>query len=151
MTETFNIDYISSALTLQIALKVNKVYEKIVIDKCPSTSEAVELIDKISFKTAFKENANAIAIVLKIDNELNEHDANVVQMLLKNHTRPLLIAFESNVDGGLIVYWRIMDMKWMLKTILDRIRVEGTSLSVPSNIIVDFLTECIKLNHDGEL
>jgi hypothetical protein len=146
MNKTFRINY--KALVLQREFKTDAEYEKIVIGKCPSTSEAFQLINDQNFQSYVRKDKNLVAIVLKIDNELVVNDANQVQLMLKNHNRALLIAFESNVDGKLIIYWRIKDVK---NIILDRVQDGTKILNVPTDFIIDsFLIKCIKSDHNGE-
>jgi phosphate uptake regulator len=150
MTETFKIEYRSTFQNITAEIQSN--CEKIVIEKCPSTSEAFQMIIDHNFKSTFVASPNAIAIVLKIDSEIVESEANKVQLLSLDNSRPLLIAFESNVNGKLIVFWRTKDMKDMFKLVADMIRDADTSYKVPSKIIIDsLLINCIKSNHPGKI
>jgi hypothetical protein len=156
--EAFKMSYHSNPAAFVTEIKQNTSYEKIVIEKCPTTADAFKMIEKPAFMSEFNANANAIAIVLKIDDILNEDETKKVRLLNFDAPKPraLLIAFESTVDQKLIVYWRTKYMKELIVTKLERIEIEE-GLFFPihtsvSSILIDlFLIPSIKANHNCKM
>jgi hypothetical protein len=136
MSKTLEIDFDSLTTDTANCMMKSDYYEKVAVKNCPSIAEAIQLLNQLTFY----KNQSSIGIVLNIDEELNENQRHQVHSIFYDPEAPhhLLIAFKSNVDGKLIVYWKTQSMSCFLSTKLERFQInEKSFMPVPDDVLID--------------
>lgn len=120
------VDHTEQATMFFLALSNARHFSKLVIDKCPSNSAAVQMITKKWFlRKVSEQKVKKFVIILKVDENFDSLNSEELEELTKGFfNRDIIITFDfsSEEDSKYQIYWKSSNMQSFLKLDLSDIR-----------------------------